>query len=82
MKLAQLTAFGSPSEVVDCIEGEDPGAPGPGEVAIEMLACPINPAELMIIEGSYASKPPLPASLGIEGAGRVLAGGEAVSEPT
>ncbi len=79
MKLAQLNAFGVPSQVVDCIEEEDPGAPDAGEVLIEMLACPINPAELLIIEGKYASKPPLPARLGIEGAGRVLAVGEAVS---
>ena len=79
MKLVQLNAFGIPSQVVDCIEWEEPGAPGAREVLIEMLACPINPAELLIIEGKYASKPPLPARLGIEGAGRVLAVGEAVS---
>ncbi len=78
MKFAQLNAFGLPSQVVDCVEGEDPGPPGPGEVLVEVLACPINPAELLIIEGTYASKPPLPARLGIEGAGRVLAVGEDV----
>ncbi len=80
MKFAQLNAFGIPSQVVDCIEGEEPGAPEAGEVLVEMLACPINPAELLIIEGKYASKPPLPARLGIEGAGRVLALGEAVTD--
>ncbi len=53
MKLAQLNAFGIASQVVDCIEGEEPGAPGAGEVLIEMLACPTNPAELLIIEGKY-----------------------------
>ncbi len=61
MNFAQLNAFGIPSQVVDCIEGEEPGAPEAGEVLVEMLACPINPAELLIIEGRYASKPPLPA---------------------
>ncbi len=79
MKLAQLNAFGVPSQVVDCVEAEDPGAPGAGEVLIEMLACPINPAELLLIEGKYASRPPLPARLGIEGAGRVSAVGETVT---
>lgn len=78
MKCAQLTAFGDPARVVDCIEAEDPGAPGPGQVLVDMLACPINPAELLIIEGRYASKPPLPARLGIEGAGRVAAVGDGV----
>ncbi len=80
MNFAQLSAFGIPSQVVDCIEGEGPGAPEAGEVLVEMLACPINPAELLIIEGKYASKPPLPARLGIEAAGRVLALGEAVTD--
>jgi trans-2-enoyl-CoA reductase len=79
MKCAQLNAFGVPSEVVDCIETADPGAPGPGEVLVDMLACPINPAELLLIEGKYASKPPLPARLGIEGAGRVAAVGDGVA---
>ncbi len=80
MNFAQLNAFGIPSQVVDCIKGEEPGTPEAGEVLVEMLACPINPAELLIIEGKYASKPPLPARLGIEGAGRVLALGEAVTD--
>ncbi len=80
MNFAQLNAFGIPSQVVDCIEGEEPRAPEAGEVLVEMLACPINPAELLIIEGRYASKPPLPARLGIEAAGRVLALGEAVTD--
>ncbi len=66
MNVAQLNAFGIPSQVVDCIEGEEPRAPEAGEVLVEVLACPINPAELLIIEGKYASKPPLPARLGIE----------------
>ncbi len=79
MKIAQLNAFGPPPEVVDCIEAAEPGPPAAGEVLVEMLAGPINPAELLIIEGKYASKPPLPARLGIEGAGRVLAVGGGVS---
>ena len=78
MKIAQLNAFGVPWEVVDCIEVADPGPPAEGEVQVEMLACPINPAELLIIEGKYASKPDLPARLGIEGAGRVSALGPGV----
>ena len=63
MNFAQLNAFGVPSQVVDSIEGDEPGAPGTGEVLVEMLACPINPAELLIIEGRYASKPALPGGV-------------------
>ena len=79
MKVAQLNAFGVPSDVVECIEEEAPGAPGAGEILVEMLACPINPAELLIVEGKYASKPALPARLGIEGAGRILTTGKDVA---
>ncbi len=50
MNFAQLNASGIPSQVVDCIDGEEPGAPEAGEVLVEMLACPIDPAELLIIE--------------------------------
>ena len=28
MNFAQLNAFGIPSQVVDCIEGDEPGSPG------------------------------------------------------
>lgn len=78
MKFAQLNAFGVPSDVVDCIDGEEPPAPGPDEVLVEMLACPINPAALTLIKGIYARKPALPARLGTEGAGRLLKVGTAV----
>ncbi len=30
MNFAQLNAFGIPSQVVDCIEGDEPGPPGLG----------------------------------------------------
>lgn len=78
MLSARLTAFGTPSEVVDCIDEADPGTPGPGEVVIDILAAPINPADILIIEGTYATRPDLPSPLGIEGAGRVVAVGEGV----
>jgi len=79
MKAVQLNAFGNPADVVACVEVDEPGAPGNDEVIVEMLACPINPADLLLIEGRYAGKPPLPARLGIEGAGRVAAAGSAVT---
>ena len=56
------------------------GSPGPGEVNIKVEAGPINPAELLLIEGKYASRPPLPARLGIEGVGTITAVGEGVNE--
>ncbi len=82
MKYVQLERFGVPSEVCRCLDGPEPAAPGPGEVTLQMQACPINPAELLIIEGAYASRPELPARLGIEGVGRVLETGAGVETLT
>ena len=81
MKAIQMTGYGTPSEVCQCIEVDDVGEPGPGEVVIAIEAAAINPADLLIIEGKYATKPPLPAALGIEGAGRIAAVGEGVDRP-
>ncbi len=78
MKAIELVSFGQPARACVCAEVDDVGAPGPGEVVIAIEAAAINPADLLIIEGKYATRPALPARLGIEGAGRVLAVGEGV----
>jgi NADPH:quinone reductase-like Zn-dependent oxidoreductase len=46
---------------------------GPAQVLVEMLAAPINPADLNFIEGTYGVKPVLPATPGVEGCGKVVA---------
>jgi trans-2-enoyl-CoA reductase len=43
-----------------------------------MLAAPINPADLNVIEGTYGELPPLPATIGNEGCGEILALGVGV----
>ncbi len=78
MKSAQLTAIGPAENVVKCIEAPDPGAPGEGEVLVDMVACSINPADILMIEGNYASVPQTPCALGIEGSGTVTAIGSGV----
>ena len=79
MKAAQLIAIGPAEKSVQCIDVPDPGAPGPGEVLVDVVACSINPADILSIEGNYASKPVPPCPLGIEGAGTVAAVGEGVT---
>ena len=78
MKSAQLTAIGAAESVVKCIDVPDPGAPGEGEVLVDIVACSINPADILMIEGKYATVPETPCALGIEGAGIVKAVGPGV----
>ena len=80
MKIARFSTFGRPEAVIDCVEAADPPAPKPDEVALEVLAFPINPADLLTIEGLYASRPPLPAIPGAECVARVRAAGDAVED--
>jgi trans-2-enoyl-CoA reductase len=67
---ARLTRFGPVSEALT-VADISVSAPGPDEVALEMLAAPINPADINVIEGAYGDLPALPATIGNEGVGRV-----------
>lgn len=79
MKSVEITAIGPAENVVRCIEVPDPGAPGEGEVLVDIVACSINPADILLIEGNYATRPQVPCPLGIEGAGIVSAIGPGVT---
>ena len=76
---ARLHQFGKPADSLTVEEIERP-APGPEEVVLEMLAAPINPADLNVIEGTYGDLPELPATIGNEGVGRIAAVGSGVTE--
>jgi len=79
MKSARLSRFGAPAEVIELVDAEDPGAPGEGEVLIDVIACPINPADVLMLEGLYGASPPkLPLTPGAEGLGRVAQAGAGV----
>ncbi|UYV64375.1 MECR [Cordylochernes scorpioides] len=45
------------------------------QLLIKMLAAPINPADINMIQGTYAITPPLPAVGGNEGVGKVVKAG-------
>ena len=79
MKAIHLLQHGRPDEACACVEVEDVGAPGAGEVVVEVRASAINPADLLIMEGRYPGPEELPAPMGIEGAGRVVAVGAGVA---
>jgi len=68
---------GPPAEVLEL--REVPAAePRRGEVLVRMLASPVNPSDLMYVEGKYGLKPSLPATPGFEGVGVVEASGGGV----
>ena len=66
----RLTAFGSNPPALS-LEEISPLAPGAGEVLVRMLAAPVNPADLNVIEGTYGELPSLPCTIGNEGVGVV-----------
>src|SRR5581483_878293 len=78
MKKIEIAAYGAPEQVARCVEAEDPGAPGPGELVFDVLAFPINPADLSFIRGTYRLQPELPATPGAECVGRVRETGAGV----
>src|SRR6266436_2453300 len=78
MRAVQLTAFGNPVDGLEYVDIPEPDAPGANQVLIGVEFSPINPNDLMVAQGIYAFRPPLPAIIGNEGVGRVLAVGPRV----
>jgi len=79
MKQVLIDAYGRPEEVARCAEVPDVGAPAAGEVVFDVLAFPINPADVSFCRGTYRLRLPLPATPGAEAIGRVAAVGAGVS---
>src|SRR5258705_6547225 len=75
MKQVLIEKYGTPWEVARCADVPDVGAPAADEVVFDVLAFPINPADMGFCRGSYRLKPPLPATPGAECVGRVTAVG-------
>ena len=76
MRAARYTVHGDPAAVLAPVDTADP-EPGPGEVRVAVLASPVNPSDLLTIEGRYGALPDLPAIGGSEGVGRIIEGPDA-----
>ena len=73
MKKVVYEEFGNPAHVLKVVE--EPSQPlTDGQVRVEVLRAPINPSDLIQIAGDYGVKPPLPATAGNEGLGRIVEG--------
>ncbi len=75
MKQVLIERYGTPWEVARSADVPDIGEPAADEVVFDVLAFPINPADMWFCRGSYRLKPPLPATPGAECVGRVIAVG-------
>ena len=80
MRAIQLERHGRPEEACACVETADVGTPGPGEAVVAIRAAAINPADILIFENRYPGPETLPAFVGIEGAGEVVATGDGVTD--
>ena len=77
MKAVLVEKFAPVSEA-RVTETEDP-RPGPGEVVVDIKAAEANFPDILVMEGNYQVKPPLPFSPGKAGAGIVSAVGPGVT---
>lgn len=76
MRSYQFNTFGLENLELTDVE---PSPPGPGEVAVDVRAFSLNYRDLLVIQGNYNPKLPLPASPVSDGAGVVSAVGEGVT---
>jgi NADPH:quinone reductase-like Zn-dependent oxidoreductase len=79
MKQVLIDRYGPPEEVARCADVPDVGPPSAGEVVFDVVAFPINPADVSFCRGTYRLRPSLPAAPGAECLGRVAAVGDGVS---
>ncbi len=70
MKAVVFDRTGPPDQVLELRTLPEP-KPGRGEVRVRMLMSPVNPSDLLYIEGKYGLKPQFPATPGFEGVGVV-----------
>src|SRR5262245_4787847 len=80
MRALRIESYGSPADALALVEVEE-RSPGPGEVAVAIEAAPVNPSDLLLIRGRYGVRPSLPAAVGAEGIGSVVAVGDGVTSP-
>ena len=77
MKAFQVSGFDSLPTIVDIT----PPAPSAGEVLLQIHACGLNFADLLMAKGTYQDTPKPPFTLGMEVCGTVIAHGPDVTTP-
>jgi NADPH2:quinone reductase len=81
MQAWQVTANGDPADVLAVATLADP-EPGPGDVVIDVAAAGLNFADILMCQGRYQARPPIPFTPGLELAGTVTAVGDGITHVT
>jgi NADPH2:quinone reductase len=74
----QVQQFGAPRDAMTLADVPDP-EPGPGQIFVRVLAASANFPDVLMCQGTYQVKPPLPFTPGVELCGEVVALGSGVT---
>lgn len=75
MRAWQVAQLGEPADVLKLVDVPEP-EPGPGQLLVRVAAAACNFPDILLCQGRYQEKPPLPFTPGMEIAGEVVAVGE------
>jgi NADPH2:quinone reductase len=78
MRAWQVHELGDPRDVLALDQVPDP-EPGPGQVLVRVLGAAANFPDVLMCQGAYQVRPPLPFTPGIELCGEVAAAGAGVT---
>jgi NADPH:quinone reductase len=78
MRAWQVLALGDPREVLSLDQVPDP-EPGPRQVLVRVLGAAANFPDVLMCQGAYQVRPPLPFTPGIELCGEVVRAGAGVT---
>ena len=79
MKAWQVREFGELRDVLTLADDVPDPEPGPGQIFVRVLAAAANFPDILMCQGGYQVKPPLPFTPGIELCGEVVALGPGVT---
>ncbi|MFF5773115.1 zinc-dependent alcohol dehydrogenase family protein [Streptomyces californicus] len=80
MRAIRFHRHGAPQDVLVLDDIPAP-VPGPGELLVRVSARPVNPSDLLYVQGRYGRVAKPPATAGFEGVGRVEDRGEGCTVP-
>jgi NADPH2:quinone reductase len=77
MRAWRVHQLGEPAEVMSLDEVEQP-TPGPGQVLVRVRGAALNFPDILMAQGKYQERPPLPFTPGVEICGEVVETGQRV----